>query len=270
MSLLEYLKHEDYQIAESVLSQINLCDLILPSEEYMRFIGSSNKKHYLENMATIFYDLCKRCKFDKDIHVLDIGCGCGRLTIPIKELIKNGSGKYYGIDIWEQGINFCNKNYINNQCSFKHIVCDDPYYCANEMTNKKNTFDLSHIPKNSIDRVFAISVFSHLNKKDTNTYFAEMNKITNQKVIMYLSFFLIDEYYDEYLKDNEGYYLNEIESGVWKSHYTGQYTFFGFSYNVMNKLLEDNGFKVVEYLPGKWCNKPYATQWQDVFIVNKV
>ncbi len=49
-----------------------------------------------EPMGRILFDLVRSCGLEADHFIIDVGCGSGRLTVPLSRFLK---GKYLGIDV---------------------------------------------------------------------------------------------------------------------------------------------------------------------------
>ena len=65
----------------------------------------------------------------RDMHILDFGCGCGRLALPLLEYL-NGSGHYLGIDIIHELVQFCREeitpHYSNSE--FLQLAASNSHY----------------------------------------------------------------------------------------------------------------------------------------------
>ena len=91
-------------------------------------------------------------------HVLEIGCGFGRMAIPLTEFLDK-EGSYNGLDIIIDGINWCKSNFTPRfrNFKFKHInVLNERYNKKGDVLAKDYTFPFMD---NSIDFVFLTSVF---------------------------------------------------------------------------------------------------------------
>ena len=80
----------------------------LPPVEYVNIIGSPDHAHFKSVMCGLFSEFARGFNFEPDSNILDIGCGCGRMAFPFAKFLK--SGKYYGIDVWREGIDWCTDN----------------------------------------------------------------------------------------------------------------------------------------------------------------
>ena len=246
----------------------NLNDEYLPSEEMMKIIGSPDKQHFINVIKQIFSDLYFISSCTESSKIVDLGCGCGRMALPFTQIITNGH--YYGYDVWEDGINWCRNSIskLNNNFNFIQLNTENNYY-FNEYNEKINKFKFLDIENNSVDFIFAISVFTHLNPDDTLQYFNEFNRILKNGQKAYITSFIIDEQFFDFVKET-GFHseVKEKEKGFYsaysKQHYLGGYTM-----ELWNELLEKANLKIIGYEPGSWARKKEAKRYQDTFIIQK-
>ncbi|HMP28636.1 MAG TPA: class I SAM-dependent methyltransferase, partial [Saprospiraceae bacterium] len=102
--------------------------------------------------------------------ILDIGCGIGRIAIPLTSYL-NEEGSYNGFDIVKEGIDWCTKN-INHRFSnftFLHIPLQNELY--NLSTKVKSSLLTFPYISDHFDLVIATSVFTHMMPEDVENYF---------------------------------------------------------------------------------------------------
>src|SRR5258708_19357159 len=105
-------------------------------------------------------------------HVLDIGCGVGRIALPLTRYLAS-SGSYDGFDILPYMIEWCQQN-----ISLKH-----PKFCLHlgEIDSSTNTLaggqDASEytfpFAEETVDLAYAGSLFTHLTPAGTENYLTE-------------------------------------------------------------------------------------------------
>ncbi len=61
--------------------------------------------------------------------VLDIGCGIGRMAVPLMDYL-NDDGTYYGFDLFTKGITWCKNNISTrrNNFHFEHVDIYNQFY----------------------------------------------------------------------------------------------------------------------------------------------
>ena len=71
----------------------------------------------------------RRADLGRDERVLDIGCGIGRMAVPLTQYLSD-AGSYQGVDIVRDGIAWCERTispaYPNFR--FRHLDLDHPLY----------------------------------------------------------------------------------------------------------------------------------------------
>lgn len=123
-----------------------------------------------------------------DDRVLDIGCGIGRMAVPLMDFLERGS--YEGFDTSASMVRWCQR----------HISREDPRFrfsVASIYNAKYNPFgtvpaDRFSFPyeDDSFDFVFATSVFTHLGVEDANRYLSETARVLSPGGTAFLTVFL--------------------------------------------------------------------------------
>ncbi len=238
-----------------------------PPAEYIQNIGCSDKQHFKNSSVNQFKELVQRFRVADDWKILDMGCGCGRMAVPFSEYL-GAKGQYIGFDVWPDGIEWCHEN-IRKDFQFKILHAANNYYYEDQRSFKKNNFSLSFIERQTVDLVFAISVFSHLKKEDAQIYLAEISKILKFRMYAYITCFIIDEYFFEYQRGTGTFSeVLEEEHGCYYG-YQKQDFFAGFSLENLKEWITNSGLELVFYELGTWAEKPGSREFQDLLIIRK-
>lgn len=255
-------------IIKSALKIIDdLRDDQLPPEPMMNVIGSHSRDHFIKAMREFVPEFIARGLITQRSNILDIGCGCGRFAIPLTRI--QAGGRYYGFDVWPEGIAWCN-DMIAKECNnskFHIVEANNNYYYDEFNPNKKNNFKLPFLVDDELDFAFAISVFTHLVASDCEAYLAELRRTMRRTGIAYLTCFIIDRFFWDFVgQTGKHQAVKEVERGCFQA-YTGQDFFTGFSMSKWREMVEGNGLRIICYETGKWADKPGARLFQDTFIV---
>ena len=79
----------------------NVDDITPPRS--LHFVGGGNFKAIGETFVSHFIEVCN---LEPGETVLDIGCGTGRMAVPLLRYL-NESGSYFGFDISKKAIRWC-------------------------------------------------------------------------------------------------------------------------------------------------------------------
>jgi len=153
------------------------------------FIGCGDFKKTGEEFFHYFIEFGELKPNEK---VLDVGCGNGRMAVPLIGYIK-GEGLYEGFDIVVEGINWCKKSITSKYPHFHFQVAD----LYNKEYNPKGKYKASEYKflyeNDSFDFVFLTSVFTHMLPQDMENYFSEIARILKRNGRCLMTFFLLNE-----------------------------------------------------------------------------
>jgi SAM-dependent methyltransferase len=242
---------------------------VLPTLPMMTTIGSRTKEHYLANMREYTHDIITRTRLLPTGHVLDIGCGCGRVATGLARYLDEG-GAYLGFDVWKEGIDWCNANLTRFPAafSFETVPATNNYYYA-EDNGVPNTFDVSGVPSNEFHCIFALSVFTHLKLADARQYLDLVARALTADGLAYLTFFVVDDDARGYVaKTGNHTGLKPAGDGMWYG-YAKQDFFSGYEPDLLFGLFEEYGLEIEASTPGSWAQKPNARLYQDWFLLKR-
>ena len=122
--------------------------------------------------------------------VLDIGCGCGRLAIPLLEYLQP-MARYQGGDVDREMISWCSRSVTprHPNASFFHIDVFNSFYNP-ELTKQARDFRFP-VQDGSVDRIFLGSVFTHMMPLDVEAYLREMARMLREDGCALISVFVI-------------------------------------------------------------------------------
>lgn len=123
--------------------------------------------------------------------ILDFGCGYGKMAFPASSLINNG-GKYVGVDIIDEVIDYGNKVYAKNGNYIFHLSKD--FNLRYNKNNIETTYGLDWpIEDKEMDIVTAISVFTHLREEDAKGYINKIYNVLKKEGIAILTFHILND-----------------------------------------------------------------------------
>ena len=130
------------------------------------------------------------CRLDST--VVDIGCGCGRYAHPLRDYrfkSERFSGKYIGIDIDEEMLKWCSRNYDSERFSFYRSNHGSKAYRGAEGGNAHYRIPVAD---ERADFVFSTSLFTHLLEEQLTNYCQETFRILKPGGHMAMACFSLD------------------------------------------------------------------------------
>lgn len=132
------------------------------------------------------------CGLGPDSAVLDVGCGIGRIALPLARTIeKNGS--YLGFDIMPEAISWCSRQITPLHPNFRFEVAN----IHNRMYNPRGLLSASEYKfpcdDASLDIVYATSVFTHMTTPSVVNYLDQIRRVLKVGGQCLLTFFILDE-----------------------------------------------------------------------------
>jgi SAM-dependent methyltransferase len=129
-------------------------------------------------------------QLEPDAHVLDLGCGAGRLAVPICSYL-NDQGRYTGFDIAQTALAFA-RRVTKGRCAitFHHADLSNPEYRKAGGDAGSYRFPADDA---SVDAAIATSLFSHLLPADTQAYLKETARVLKPGGRLVMTAFLLND-----------------------------------------------------------------------------
>lgn len=211
--------------------------------------------------------------------ILDVGCGTGLLGIASEPFLGQ-AGKYLGLDVMRDDIEFCRGHYPAPRFEFIHFDTANAAYAPAQQAAKSQW----PVASESIDLATALSVWTHLNEADALFYFKEISRVLKPGGLAIVTFFLLDEQYEksrDRRPHQEGkYHMTFQDEWIFDQPAYGSDAWFhpqranvpeaaiGVTRAGLDRLMSTAGLRLVEYYQGNWKEVPGAF-FQDVLIFAK-
>lgn len=132
-----------------------------------------------------------------DLHpqdrVLEIGCGLGRMAIPLTQFLAPPAGRYVGFDVVAEGISWAQDNVTTAYGNFEFHHID----YRNQLYNPTGLLEPENAPlpldPGSVDFLFMTSVVTHLDARDISFYFKEAARLLRPNGRFFVTAFLLDD-----------------------------------------------------------------------------
>ena len=255
-----------YFLSDIIFRLLGLADKRLPWRSETVFVGRGDFKEIGQKFVRYFIELGGLQPHDK---VLDIGCGIGRMAIPLTRYL-DGRGLYEGFDIIESAIDWCQRNISSHYENF-HFQWADVF---NREYNSKGKFKASRYrfpwADEFFDFVFLTSVFTHMLPDDLENYLSEIRRVLKKGKKCFITYFLLNEESTTLMnfgksqadfKYHHGKFRT-LERDVWESAIAYEESFILHLYDKYRL-----GIDGIYY--GSWCGRKRFLNYQDIVIASK-
>ena len=215
----------------------------------------------------------------QDNMILDVGCGTGLLAIASEPFLGQ-TGRYTGIDVVKEDVDFCRGHYPSPAFEFIHFDTTNAFY-APERGSARNTWP---VKSDSIDLTTALSVWTHLGEDDAVFYFNEISRVLKPNGKAIVTFFLLDETYRNSLetRSDQAGRFHQTSQDLWifdQPSYGSDMWFhpewakipenaIGVNEAGLERLLKNSGLKLIDHHQGNWKEVP-GVFFQDVLVFQK-
>lgn len=144
----------------------------LPPQELIDMVGGGD---FLA-IGTEFLGLYRTTgELRADAHILDLGCGAGRMALPLTEFVDGGT--YDGFDVHRGAIDWCNATIApgHPDFNFRYVDLHNTVY-NREATDRAETFVFPYADE-QFDFACASSLFTHLLPEETANYLQQARRV---------------------------------------------------------------------------------------------
>ena len=201
--------------------------------------------------------------------VLDVGCGYGRVAVPLTRYLI--TGEYRGFDIDAGAIAWCQKHITSrhqNFC-FSHADVANTYYNPRgKLAPETFTFPCADA---SVDAAVATSLFTHLLPAAAARYVSEIHRVLKPGGRAVLSFFLFEQDARDRLSHPrvEPLFREFPEPHYAVSDITRPELTVAFDLAAVKQAFMERGMPVVRVERGSWAINPNPLSYQDFILAVK-
>ncbi|MDE2590501.1 MAG: class I SAM-dependent methyltransferase [Patescibacteria group bacterium] len=237
---------------------------LLPPRDLQDYVGGGFNVVGTE-FFRYFIDICG---LKPNQHVLDVGCGTGRLAVPLIQFLSEGS--YEGFDIYLKAIQWCQNHISTRYPNFQFSLAD----IKNDYYNPQGKYLASEFKfpygDNSFDLVFLTSVFTHIRPKEVENYVSEISRVLRKNGKCLITFFLINEESTNLIKQGKGNQKFVYELDGFFSTRTDIPEFaIAYQEQAILQLFQKHGIDLDHIYYGNWCGREKYLSYQDITIGHK-
>jgi SAM-dependent methyltransferase len=199
--------------------------------------------------------------------VLDIGCGIGRMAVPLTQYLDSRTARYEGVDPVNKGIEWCVQNITSSYPNFRFCQVD----VAHELYNPGGAIPGHEVVLPFADSSFSfatmVSVATHLPADEIAAYAREVMRLIVPGGRLFLTAFLVTAGDPEESKARPRFLKGE-EAGTWIADPAAPLGAIGFDEGIVESILENAGLDIRCISFGHWRGLE-SNHYQDVIIAAK-
>lgn len=198
--------------------------------------------------------------------VLEVGCGIGRIAIPLTQYLQQGS--YVGFDVVLHGIEWCRERVTPRYSNFTFFH-SDIYNKAYNPTGAHAAHEYAFpFPDGSFDFVFLTSVFTHMLPRDVAHYTAEIGRVLKPGGRCFCTAYLMNEEARGWLDRGESVKaFIESPGGYWTTSPDVPEAAVALDEAVLFGVFRSAHLEIRRKVAGDWWKNPTA---QDIFVAEKL
>ena len=201
--------------------------------------------------------------------VLDVGCGCGRVALPLSSYLTTGS--YEGVDIDRDAMEWCKRNITQRRPTFNFELLVDVHNSAYNSQGRRQASDYAFpYPDESFDFTVLTSVFTHMLPRDVEHYAREIARTLKPEGRAMITFFILNQESEQLITTS----ASRFSFAHWHSdgqvrveHSTDPEAAVAYPEPRVRCVLQQAGLTIIEPIYwGSWCGRKNTVTVQDLTL----
>lgn len=202
--------------------------------------------------------------------VLDLGCGVGRIAIPLTRVLSPPGG-YVGLDIVRNNIRWCSSRITPRHRHFQFLQAD----VFNRYYNPKGSVTARDyrlpLDAETFDIVFLVSVFTHMLEDEMQNYVTEAERVLKVGGRLFATFFLLNDGSRTAIRNRTSHLpFTDAGLGVAVLNPNVPEHAIAFDEDRVRNHLTRSGFRLREPIAyGSWSGPAQPLSFQDIVVAEK-
>jgi SAM-dependent methyltransferase len=247
-----------------MLGQWMTCaDDLIPPQDMLTSVGGGDFKRVGQEFLGYCTDLCALQPSD---HVLDVGCGIGRIAVPLAGYLSS-AGRYEGFDTVREGITWCAEHISPRYPNFNFVHADiynERYNAGGQIQPGDFVFPYED---ESFDFVLATSVFTHMLPADVEHYLTEIVRVLKPAGRTLITFLLLNEEALRLSEAGRSTLALPYDEGVYSvAREDVPEAVVAYQEDFVTRLYETVGLRDTSIHYGRWCGRARFLSYQDLLV----
>jgi SAM-dependent methyltransferase len=170
-------------------------DRMTPPARLREAVGGGDFRAIGEEFVGLYVEHARLRPEDR---ILDVGCGVGRMAIPLTRYLTTGS--YEGFDVSREAIDWCKKVITRRFPNFRFQHADVHNAAYNPAGRTRPTEFSFPYSADSFDLVTLASVFTHMLPEAVDQYLSEVARVLRSGGTVFATWFLLNDESRELVK----------------------------------------------------------------------
>jgi SAM-dependent methyltransferase len=230
----------------------------------LRFVGVGDFRAVGKELASLLVNVGNLHPSDR---VLDIGCGVGRVAIPLTRYL-DSDATYDGFDVVMRAIRWCQRNITPRYPNFRfhHVDVANTEYRSRGVPASDFRFPFAD---QSFDFAFATSLFTHLVADEMQQYLCETARLLAPDGRLLATFFLLNDVSLASLGGRDQFNFPFVRGVMRLLDPDNPGVGVAIEQHAVLRMAVDAGLIVEQIEYGSWSGRPGAATFQDAVVCRR-